>query len=338
MGNVLKHLVHRSLAAMRYRIARIESSKEESVIVARVELGKGVSKVLIPLPLVAEQTGLTREFSYWIAGIQSELAFWNNWFATKGDRWPDDFQRKSDPQTEIDPALIRGFDDNVRILDVGAGPMTIVGSRHQGRRLHLTACDPLAPFYAEMAARHKVLPPVPTQFGFAEDLSAFFSPDTYHVIHCRNALDHSFDPPRGIEEMLIVAKSGGRIILSHHANEAENNQYVGLHQWNFDSDRGDFIIWNKSQRINASQIFAPYADVSVDVRDGWITVEMVKRASPPIAFTRYRDRVRDILPALTMACVCAYTQRQSSTLCAVPASDLSQNAKMGTTTPTQFGA
>lgn len=249
--------------------------------------------------IVEQQAALTLQFALWADGLASELAFWDNWLATGGGQWPDDFQLRLDPRREMEPWLLHDLAASAHILDVGAGPMTILGPCFQGRHLNLVACDPLATFYALSASRHGVRRPVPTQTGFAEDLSAFFPRETFDLVHCRNALDHSIDPVRGIEEMLIVARTRGRIVLVHSINEAETENYQGLHQWNFTAEDGQFIIWNKQEKINASKRFAPFADMELDIsRQGVVRLELRKKAAPAATAERYRNRIAALLPAL----------------------------------------
>ena len=244
-----------------------------------------------------------QRFVTWLSGLKHELKFWDGWFLSKGDRWPEEYQRRLNPMREIDRWILGDIPNphQAKVLDVGSGPMTSLGSTLEGRKIDLTACDPLARFYTEMAERHGVDRPVETQVGFAEELSAFFQPGAFDVINCCNALDHSFEPIRGIEEMLIVAKPTGRIVLSHAINEAEHEQYSGLHQWNLDAQDGDFIIWNRSQRINATIAFAQYADMAVETKARWIVVILSKKAEIPIDLAeRSRARIREILPAAVM--------------------------------------
>ena len=247
-----------------------------------------------------EQTSVARQLALWSSGLRSEVQFWERWFATKGDQWPEDFEARLDPNREIEPWIMGGI-AGTKVLDVGAGPMTKLGMCYHGKRLELTACDPLAFAYAEIAANFGVRRPIPTQIGFAEDLSAFFPSDAFDVVHCGNALDHSFDPIRGIEEMLMVVRVGGRVVLSHSRNEAEFEKYEGLHQWNFDTDSsGAFIVWNKSERTNASERFANCADTQVHISEGrGMAVIMQKRTAPPACdVDRYRQRIRELLMAL----------------------------------------
>src|SRR5436189_176513 len=71
---------------------------------------------------------LVRQFSAWLAGIQYEIDFWEQWTANKGDRWPEDFASRLDPNRETNPALFEGLSvQTPKVLDVGAGPMSIFG-------------------------------------------------------------------------------------------------------------------------------------------------------------------------------------------------------------------
>ena len=148
---------------------------------------------------------------------------------------------------------------------------------------------------------------VETETAFAEELSSFYPINYFDVVHCNNALDHSLEPVRSIEEMLLVVKLGGRIALRHLRNVAELERYVGLHQWNFDSEGEDFIIWNMDSQVNVTRLFAPYADIREDgligeMPPGWIAISIRKTAQVPVDLTsRWRDRLRELLPAVMMA-------------------------------------
>lgn len=197
---------------------------------------------------------------------------------------PKDFNRTSPP----------------KVLDVGAGPITLLGKCLDGRTIDLTACDPLAPFYDEIADRHGVKRPVVTEMAFAEDLTAYYEPDTFDIVHCSNALDHSFDPVRGLEEMFVVTKLGGRIVLQHAVNEAVYGEYDGLHQWNFDEEGGHFIIWNKENRIDATALFSARSTVTTNKQDRWISVIVDKTSEAQPTSADHRARVRQLLSGLLM--------------------------------------
>jgi SAM-dependent methyltransferase len=197
----------------------------------------------------AETARLSRQLEAWAKGIGPELAFWELWMRTRGHRWPQGWQRRMDPEAPLDAAIARQAQamggERLRLLDVGAGPATIVGHRLEGVALAVTATDPLAPLYAALLERHGQRAPVPTRFAVAEDLRLFLAERDFDLVHCRNALDHSFDPLRGIVEMLAMTRPGGRVLLRHIRNEAERENYGGFHQWNFDEADGRFVIWNR---------------------------------------------------------------------------------------------
>lgn len=242
---------------------------------------------------------LVRQLSAWLDGIDYEIGFWRDWVETRGGQWPGDFTGRLDPDRSIDPALFDGMDISrtQHVLDVGAGPASFFGYKLNGTPIELTACDPLAPQYAEISAKSGVDWPVVTVSGFAEDLSVFFPRSHFDMVVCRNALDHSFDPVRGIEEMLLVLRDGGRINLMHYANEAEGGQYVGFHQWNFDVVEGRGIIWNRTHNIDLIERFGDYAEISCTKQERWVHFRFDKKRDPELPENRAQLRIAELLLA-----------------------------------------
>jgi len=260
----------------------------------------------------ASQSPLSRQFSAWLKGIDYELQFWNRVLETGGGEWPDDFKRRLDPDLPLEDWIIDGMaiDDSrpLKVLDVGAGPLTVLGKRHKGAKIDITAVDPLAPFYSEIVSRLSIERLIETVQAFAEDLTAYFEVSTFDLAHCRNALDHSFDPMRGVDEMLAVTRVGGRIILLHNANEGETEKYQGFHQWNFDVENGRFIMWSKQSRIDVTERVKSYAEVTATCSERWCVVLMTKKKEVPFDILfRSRQRVRDIYSAV-LFCLANETQ------------------------------
>ncbi len=196
----------------------------------------------------------------WLRGIDMEISFWSGYLKSRGGPYGPDFEMRLDPEAQIgarDPILKNSVNaiarERVRILDVGAGPLTGIGKRQPGKTIELSACDPLAELYRTLLTQNSIEPPVKTQFADAENLSLFFAPRSFDVACCINALDHSYDPLKGIAEMLKVIEDDGIIHLGHAENEAEFEQYKGFHQWNFTAADEDFIIWNKDNRFSLSE-------------------------------------------------------------------------------------
>ncbi|HVT55348.1 MAG TPA: class I SAM-dependent methyltransferase [Xanthobacteraceae bacterium] len=220
---------------------------------------------------------------------------------TGGGPYAAEFEARRDPDRKVDPAMFEGM--NIvgvpKVLDVGAGPATFFGYKLNGQPIELSACDPLAPQYAKMAEDNGIAWPVATVSGFAEDLSAFYPRGTFDMVVCRNALDHSFDPVRGIEEMLLVLKVGGRVNLIHYANEAEEGSYAGFHQWNFDVVGGRPIIWNKNSHVDLIGRFGHCADISCNKIDARRLVEFRfdKKHEPELPENRAQLRIAELLLA-----------------------------------------
>ncbi len=67
----------------------------------------------------------------WDKNIQDEIRFWRHIFETKGFRWPEEYRERQNPQRSLQTYITETFDvpDGmpVRILDVGAGPLTPLG-------------------------------------------------------------------------------------------------------------------------------------------------------------------------------------------------------------------
>ncbi len=243
-------------------------------------------------------TSLSDQLVKWSAGVASEVEFWKHWIGTGGSEWPDDFKRRlenDDPWDDNNTPVPRA---GWKILDVGSGPLTRLAKAVDGHRLDITAVDPLAPYYGAALSAHGVEPPIPTRQAFAEDLTAVFDENTFDLVNCQNALDHSIDPIRAIEEMLLVTKVDGVVVLTHAVNEAEHEKYDGLHQWNFEIRAGKFVIWNRQETHVVESIYSAFAGIETYNYGKYIRTVLTKRSEPEIDIkSRYQKRLRDTLAA-----------------------------------------
>lgn len=216
----------------------------------------------------------------WKKELDHERVFFSQWFETEGLTWGEDYRFRMDPNTILQPHVARCLPDKdiVNILDVGAGPLTVLGKITCSKTLNIDACDPMAEVYDEIMAEKGIVPLVRTTYAVAEHLSKFAKADHYDIIYCQNALDHSYNPVMGIREMLQVVIPGGHIILLHEINEAENERYLNLHQWNFCEQDGDFIIWNKAEHHNMNVHLQGQATIEIHSENGYITVWIRKNA------------------------------------------------------------
>lgn len=169
-------------------------------------------------------------------GERLELAFWDRWFRAHGGEWAEDYHFRLDPDAEVQgwhrEILASLPDPEPAVLDVGAGPLTAIGKRLDGRRPRITAVDALGARYQDLYRRHGIVPPIPTQQCPGEDLGTQYPPDSFAWVNCQNALDHCADPLVTLMGMLRCCRPGGVVTLWHEEDEAEREHWRGFHKWN----------------------------------------------------------------------------------------------------------
>mmetsp|Transcript_12376 Transcript_12376/g.40734 ORF Transcript_12376/g.40734 Transcript_12376/m.40734 type:complete len:264 (-) Transcript_12376:283-1074(-) len=171
-------------------------------------------------------------------GLRDEVAWWREWIFTGGGAFQHEFEARMNVDEPFPYALrelVRPTSSLVRVLDVGAGPMTSLGSSWPGVTLQLHAVDPLAKEYTALLAAADVVPAVLTTEAEGEKLTERFPPGSFDLVHSRNALDHALDPPAAIRSMLSVASVGGAVVLEVNQNVAEDERGWGLHRFNFEA-------------------------------------------------------------------------------------------------------
>lgn len=223
-----------------------------------------------------------RADSPWEAGIAHEVQFWDKYLKTQGLDWPEDYHSRLDPNRPLSEFHRQFIDrlptETVQILDVGAGPLTVLGKTHPAKRLEITATDALATYYDELFAKYQIVPPVRTQLCKAEDLLQLFSVNSFDFVNAQNCIDHSENPILAIQDMVSLVKPGRYVALRHGENEAEAENYLGFHQWNFTIRDGSFVIFGKTETHNMSEKLAAIATVeSYRDKDNVIVVSIRKK-------------------------------------------------------------
>jgi SAM-dependent methyltransferase len=206
----------------------------------------------------------------WRGGLEHELEFWDRWFATKGLDWPDDYRARLGSETSLQPELVALLqpipDRELRLLDIGAGPLTTLGKRMEGRQLSIVATDALGDQYAKLFERYGVpAPAVRTIACAGEELADRFPPKHFHLVYAQNSLDHSIDPMRIIRGAVRLARSDGYVVLVHYLREAERETYNGLHQWNFELRDGKALLWRPGTRYELAGELAEAASVTASL-------------------------------------------------------------------------
>ncbi len=227
----------------------------------------GIGEVL--LKIFEEKFGLQFPISAkirWEWGTKSELRYWDRWLEAKGFDLPgeNDFQQRILQKLELQSEILDLLpnNSNIEILDVGSGPLTTLGKVSKEKKINITAIDPLADEYNKLLSYHNIIPLVKTQKIDVMDLSENFSKNAFDFIHAKNCIDHTYDPEKAILEMLKVLKKNCYLLLVHKPNEAINQNWKGLHRWNFSEEDGNFIISSKKNSTNFSQKYKDFYEVN----------------------------------------------------------------------------
>lgn len=217
--------------------------------------------------------------------LRTEVKYWRRWAMTEGLHWRDDFKMRFDAGAPVQQHVARVADrvagKTVEILDVGAGPATVLGKTHPSKTLVITPTDPLAREYNRVLDEFGHRPPVRTIYAEAESLRSQLGGRQFDIVHAQNSLDHSRDPIAGIEEMLALAKPGGFLVLLHEENEGQNELYYALHKWDFHCDDGHFIISGPGpdgERRDVTEMLSGRASVQCSMHQGEVLVVMEKAA------------------------------------------------------------
>jgi SAM-dependent methyltransferase len=239
-----------------------------------------------PRPLRRHRRSSQEHARTWERELGSELSFWRGYIDSGGLEWPDEYAERLDPAAPLREHLIadRLTDVSSRvvsILDVGAGPMTTLGKTYPGKTLAITAVDPLAADYDRLLEEAGLRPPVRTLPGRGEDLPERFPSESFDVAYARNSLDHGDDPLVSVRNMVSLVRPGGMVVLRHYRTEAETELYAGLHQWNFEIQDGDLLVWSRWARHNLTQLLRGQVDLDCWYEGGsdhadWVVCVMVK--------------------------------------------------------------
>jgi SAM-dependent methyltransferase len=190
--------------------------------------------------------GLPDEMSYWVEALRNP---------------PPDILERFDPRRsfrDLEAVLHLARGGKLRVLDVGAGPVTNLGFVHPSCLISIVAVDPLATEFLDLMERYGREPPVVTLRLDGERLTEVFARRSFDCAYITNALDHCYDPVRVLHNMFAVVRPGGAVSLQHFESEGQVEGYHGLHQWNIRVDRGDPVITDRTDTVvcNLRQEFA----------------------------------------------------------------------------------
>lgn len=215
----------------------------------------------------------------YLTGLYLAEPFYFNDFLTKKK---DKYLNRLNPDKRIEGDLAELLWDipysKVKILDVGAGPITKVGYKLDRKFIELYPIDPLAKVYNRILNKKNIHPPVKTVFGNAEKLSKQFGENEFDLIYANNSIDHTASPVKAIHEIYHVLKPNHYFYFDHFINEGEKNKYYGLHQWNFYCKNDNLFLSNRTKDIelNISEEFKNKFSISFTIIKRRVIVKFKK--------------------------------------------------------------
>ena len=224
------------------------------------EMISGIAKKVLPMPLRnvvrpywdrlmrIEEIKRLGPAARWPSITKDEVPFWYSLLDENNhdpNLWwgPETRAIWTNPEMLLEDyltALIKTPEPRVKILDVGAGPLTSLGKKWPGHNIEITAIDANAPEYDLLLQKLGINPLVRTTYGIAEELS--FPSSSFHLVHAQNSIDHCRDPIKVILEMVRVVRPGCCVYLDHRIREGRVEKYMTNHQWDLFPKRGRFYV------------------------------------------------------------------------------------------------
>lgn len=136
-----------------------------------------------------------------------------------------------------------------RVMDVGCGPISNLRWGALRGDMTITGVDPLIEMYAVILARHghDQLPHLRCDneiVGFAENLDELAPDEAYDMIYTSNALDHTQEPERVINNFSRKLVPGGRVYMAVNTREGTRQNWNQLHKTNIYINDDDELVFH----------------------------------------------------------------------------------------------
>lgn len=146
-----------------------------------------------------------------------------------------------------------------KILDIGAGIVTSLGTNIGRSTLDITAVDVLADGYNELLETYNLAFPIKTLQGTFEKIVDQFGENVFDFVYSNNSLDQCVRPIHALWNMIRACKPNGYIFIKVYENEATRNNYKGLCQW-------DFCILNGKLLMNGMNVLETVACSTIQLK------------------------------------------------------------------------
>lgn len=193
---------------------------------------------------------VTKEVDYSSEMFHWEQAYYKYFASGKHPNWWNSNltkDRYSEETKEILEILSKDFNEELKLIDVGSGPVTSFFGKIDINAWDITTVDPLAKLYNYLNKKYNVNYPIKCIEGTGEHLYRIFGPNTFHIVLSQNAIDHSTSPIDFINNLYYICKPRGFIYLSGFIREGSAANWMGLHKHDLYVEGGD-LYWTKHDK------------------------------------------------------------------------------------------
>lgn len=163
----------------------------------------------------------------------------------------DNIQKFNVPNLPLVDQLVSFIRDKkkVRIADIGSGPFCTIGRNIHGIHIEMVCSDNQD--FTNFYHKYNVTPLYPIEYQNMEKLT--YEDESFDIVHCANALDHTKDALQAVKEMIRVCKKGGVVYINCHLDQMNTGH---KHFWNakedgtFESKSGTFELKSLGFSIN----------------------------------------------------------------------------------------
>ena len=166
------------------------------------------------------------------------------------------------PRVELFPELdvLLDFSKNIRILEVGSGPITRIGYKSNRGAIDFQCIDIAADNY------RKALDKEPSESVTMEEYMAPIQGDVYHIdnlfpgvrfdmVVAMNLLDELDNPIMALAQMKKCCASGGSIIIYNIADRGQEQSGMQNIQWKFKEIDGSIMMLRGEELISLNSQF-----------------------------------------------------------------------------------
>jgi SAM-dependent methyltransferase len=208
-----------------------------------------------------------------------ELEFWERWLEARGGEWAEEYLLRTTRHPispDIHPLAGEAPSGDLssrrvlRVLDVGPGPLTHLGTEWEGGRLEVRLMDPASEAYARLLAKHGIDPPYPRDQVPMTRISQHYRamPMSFDVIVLHNSLRKSPDPLRTVLQCASLLTPGGHVICGHDPTKA---------LWHLENIKGSAILTYTNSWVNITDALQHFADVDIEASEQWVSLRIVRR-------------------------------------------------------------